>query len=252
MSFRRRLLLLFAVTVLVSVLAVAWIISALARHAFDRANDERTTALVAQFQKEFARRGTELSRRIAAAASSTEAQRIAIAIAQQQPNYSPFLDDAQLVAQDQELNFLEFTDEHGTIISSAQSPAKFGYKETLVDQALPNKPFLKQEEMSGGSALGLFSIQVVPQAGHKLVVIGGLKLDRNFLSSIALPSGMRVMLYEGSDGGQDVSPEHLITAGASLEDLQPISAVIREVQEKDKEARQIVHWRSGPDEMVNA
>ena len=252
MSFRRRLLFLFAVTVLVSVLAVAWIISALSRRAFDRANDERTAALVAQFQKEFARRGAELTNRIKAAASSTEAQHIAVAVAQQPPNYSPFLDDAQTVAESQGLTFLEFADEHGTIISSAQWPAKFGYKEALVDQTLPAKPFLKQEETANGPALGLFAVQVVPEPDHKLIVIGGLKLDRDFLSSIALPSGMRVILYEGGAGTQDISPDHLITAGANIDDTQPLSPLIREVGKNAQEVRGVVHWQSSPDETINA
>ncbi len=62
MSFRRRLLLLFALTVLVSVAAVTGIVSVMARRAFDRANDERTAALVAQFHREFSRRGEDVSR----------------------------------------------------------------------------------------------------------------------------------------------------------------------------------------------
>ena len=41
MSFRRRLLLLFALTVLLSVAAVTTIISTWTRRAFDHANDER-------------------------------------------------------------------------------------------------------------------------------------------------------------------------------------------------------------------
>ena len=36
MSLRRRLLVLFALTVVVSVAAVTWIVSAMARRAFDR------------------------------------------------------------------------------------------------------------------------------------------------------------------------------------------------------------------------
>ena len=63
MRFRRRLLVLFSITVFVSVAVVTLMVSAMARRAFDRSNDERTTALVAQFRREFIRRGDELGRR---------------------------------------------------------------------------------------------------------------------------------------------------------------------------------------------
>src|SRR5260370_39521516 len=94
MIFRRRLLLLFALTVLVSVAAVTIIVSAMARRAFDRANDERTAALVAQFRREFSRRGEDVSRKIQAIAATSESSRIAVAAARPRPDYSVFLNAA--------------------------------------------------------------------------------------------------------------------------------------------------------------
>jgi signal transduction histidine kinase len=252
MSFRRRLFFLFAVTVIVSVVAVAWIVSAMARRAFDRANDERTAALVAQFRKEFTRRGDDLSRRTEAAAVTAEANRMAVAAAQQAPDYSAFLDDAQSLAQSQGLDFLEFTDDRGTIISSAQSPAKFGYTEPLVSEHLPETPFLKQEETPSGSMLGLFAVRAVPAGDRKLIAIGGIRLDRTFLSTIALPAGMRVMIYEDADRSKDISASHLITTGDAVEDADPLTPLIREVQKNVREARSVIHWNNRPDEAVNA
>src|SRR5437867_3613780 len=160
MRFRRRLLLLFALTVLVSVAAVALIVSVMARRAFDRANDERTAALVAQFRREFNRRGDEVARRIQAVATAPETNRMAVAAAKPAPDYSVFLDDAQVLAEAQRLDFLEFADDRGTIISSAQWPAKFGYKEPLALANVPSNPFLKEEEETpSGSALGLFAVR---------------------------------------------------------------------------------------------
>src|SRR5437879_4698266 len=124
MSLRRRLLVLFALTVVVSVAAVTLIVSAMTRHAFDRANDQRTAALVGQFRREFTRRGDEVSRKIQAITATSESSRIAVAAAHPVPDYSIFLDDAQVIAEAQQLDFLEFADDHGTIISSAQWPAK--------------------------------------------------------------------------------------------------------------------------------
>ncbi len=60
MTFRRKLLVVCALTVLVSVVAVAWSISLSTRRAFEKVNEERTAALVAQFRREFNRRGEEV------------------------------------------------------------------------------------------------------------------------------------------------------------------------------------------------
>ena len=253
MSFRRRLLLLFALLVFVSVAAVTGIVSFMARRAFDRANDERTAALVAQFRREFNRRGDEVGRRTQAASTSPEAARIAVAAAQPSPNYNAFLDDAQLVAEPQRLDFLEFCDDRGTIISSAQWPAKFGYNEPLVNPNPPMTPFLKEEETPSGSGLGLFAVRAVAAGDRKLYVIGGIRLDRTFLSSLELPAGMRVMIYENLDrGGKPFSATHLITTGDTVQDAQQLAPLVTRVQGDVGDASAIIHWGSGPDETVNA
>jgi len=251
MSLRRRLLLLFALTVVVSVAAVTLIVSAMTRRAFDRANDERTAALVAQFRREFTRRGEDVRRRIQAITATSESSRIAIAAAHPTPDYSVFLDDAQAIAEAQQLDFLEFADDHGTIISSAQWPAKFGYKEALVTPASPTNPFLKEEETPAGPALGLFAIRTVAAGDRKLYVIGGIRLDKTFLASLELPAGMRVLLYENLDHDKFL-PDHLIAASDSPADPQEFAALVRRLQQTNAEASGVVHDDSGGDETVNA
>jgi signal transduction histidine kinase len=256
MSLRRRLLVLFALTVLVSVAAVTLIVSAMTRHAFDRANDERTAALVAQFRREFTRRGEDLSRRIHAVAATAEGNRIAVAAAGSVPDYSVFLDDAQTIAETQQLDFLEFADERGTIISSAQWPAKFGYKEALVTSAPPADPFLKEEETPAGPALGLFAVRTIAAGDRKLYVIGGIRLDKTFLASLDLPAGMRVMLYENLDH-EKFLPEHLIAA-VSPDDPQAFASIVRQVQQSSHDVSDVAHENSAnsskdfADETVNA
>jgi signal transduction histidine kinase len=225
----------------------------MARRAFDRTNDERTAALVAQFRHEFSRRGDEVGRQIQAASVMPEAARMAVAAAQPSPNYNAFLDDAQTIGESQRLDFLEFCDDRGTIISSAQWPAKFGYNEPLVNANAPAAPFLKEEETPSGSALGLLSVKAVAAGDHKLYVIGGIRLDRTFLSSLELPAGMRVMLYQNLDhGGTEFSAANLIAAGDSIQDAQQLAPLITQVQHDQREASAIVHWSSGPDETMNA
>jgi two-component system nitrogen regulation sensor histidine kinase NtrY len=251
MSLRRRLLVLFALTVLVSVAAVTGIVSAMTRRAFDRANDERTTALVSQFRREFSRRGEEVSRKIQAITATSEGSRIAIAAARPAPDYSVFLDDAQVIAATQQLDFLEFADDRGTIISSAQWPAKFGYKESLVTPIPPANPFLKEEETPAGPFLGLFAIRTIAAGDRRLYVIGGIRLDKTFLASLELPAGMRVMLYENLDH-EKFLPDHLIGTADSATNPQEFAPLIRQVQHDGREASDVVHRNPGDDETVNA
>ena len=129
MSFRRKLLLVFALTVSVSVAAIAWIVSDVTGRAFERANEERSTALVSQFQREFNRRGEDLLHRVEAIAASDSVTRMALALSRASADNGSYFNDAKSIAEAQQLDFLEFVDGQGTIISSAQSPAKFGYKE---------------------------------------------------------------------------------------------------------------------------
>ena len=252
MSFRRRLLLLFALTVFVSVAAVTGIVSVMARRAFDRANDERTAVLVAQFQREFSRRGDDISRKVQTATSTASADRMALAASQSPPNYNSFLDDARSLAESQRLDFLEFADDRGVIISSAQWPAKFGYQEPLATHSGPSTPFLKQEETPSGAALGLFAIHVITAGEHKLFAIGGTRLNRTFLSSLDLPAGMRVMLYENVAPAGVFSPDHLITAGDPIRNAQALAPLVQRLQGSPQESSAIINWGPGNTESVTA
>ena len=251
MSFRRRLLLLFALTVLLSVAAVTTIISTWTRRAFDHANDERTAAFVAQFHREFQDHGDDVNRRVQSIAASAEANRMLVAAAQRMPDYSPFLDTAQVIAGTQRLDFLEFADDRGTIISSAQWPAKFGYNDPLVTQSPPGMPFLKEEELPSGTALGLFAIRSVTAVGRKLNIIGGIRLDKNFLATLNPPAGTSVMLYE-TLGAEEFLSDHLIFAGGAQENAHELEYIIQQVQSSRREARIVIRGGSAGGEIVNA
>lgn len=251
MSFRRRLLLLFALTVLLSITAVTVTISTLTRRAFDRANNERSAALVAQFRHEFDNRGADVDRRIQSIAAGAEANRMLVAAAQPAPDYSAFLESAAIIAQAQRLDFLEFADERGTIISSAQWPAKFGYNDPLVIKGAPTAPFLKQEELPAGPALGLFAVRSISAADRRLYMIGGIRLNKSFLQTIEPPAGMSVMLYENLAGGS-FSLDHLISNdGPANLDAQQLGLIIQRTLEDPRESSGIVRTNSG-DESVNA
>ena len=70
MSFRRKLLAVSALTVFVSVAAVAWIITNLTRRAFEREDSQRTIGLIAEFQRGYTQRADDLARRLESIATS--------------------------------------------------------------------------------------------------------------------------------------------------------------------------------------
>ncbi len=254
MSFRRKLLLVFALTVFVSVAAVALIVSAVTRRAFQRSNEERTAALVAQFGREFGRRGEDVEHRVEAIAATEATTRMALALSRGMPDYGAHLTEAKSVADSQQLDFLEFLDSQDTIISSAQWPAKFGYKETSLSNpaAVSRGAFLKQEELSGGAVLGLFAVRVVDVGDKPLYVIGGRRLDRDFLAGLELPAGMRAMLYQNL--APNFSPQLLIDASGGVQQGDKLASLIQRVQQQGQEATEIVHWFSdaADDEAVHA
>src|SRR5579872_6904846 len=103
---------------------VEWLVTGRTREAFERLEAQRVDALVAQFQAEFKRRGEEIARAVNAVANTDNVLRIAAAA-----DYGPFYYDAAELAAAHDLRLLELVADDGTIVSSAEWPARFGYKE---------------------------------------------------------------------------------------------------------------------------
>ena len=253
MSFRRKLLLVFALTVVLSVSAVTWIASSLTRRAFERANEDQTAALTAQFRREFTRRGSEVAHKVDTIARSDAATRMALAVSRGAADYSAYVNDAKTLADNQQLDFLEFVDEPGSILSSAQWPAKFGYQENaLPSSPLPKDAFLRQEELPDGAALSLSAIRQVQVGERPLLVIGGRRLDRDFLQTLELPAGMRVMLYRNLAKG--FAPQYVITTSAEAQPVSLLAPLVEQVQQQKQEATVLLHWsgNAAEDESVHA
>lgn len=239
MSFRRKLLLVFALTVFVAVAAVSLIVSALARRAFQKADEERAAALVAQFRSEFNRRGAEVTKRIEAIAASEPVTRMALAVSNGAPDNGLYLNEAKSIADAQQLDFLEFTDAEGTIISSAQSPARFGYKEEAIAGA-QSSFYLKREDLTDGLAIGMFATKAVRIGDQPLYVIGGRRLDPSFIASLELPVGMRALLYQNVESA--FSPKALSTSSGTLFEPQRLAPLIERAQRTGQETTDIIHW----------
>ena len=253
MSFRRKLLLMFALAVGLSVAAVTWTVSTMARRAFEQSDDQRTAALVSQFRSEFHRRGEEVVHRVEAVAASESAARMALSLSHESPDYGTYLNEAKALADGQQLDFLEFTDSQGTIISSAQWPAKFGYKDSSAPtDPLPRVPYLQRELLPDGAALGLTAIRDASAGDTSLYVIGGRRVDQTFLASLELPSGMRAMLYQNL--APESSTQPLVDAAGNHLAADRIAELIQRTQLQKTESAELVHWSSNPadDETVHA
>jgi two-component system nitrogen regulation sensor histidine kinase NtrY len=261
MIFRRKLLAVFALTVFLSVAAVAGLVLAVTRRAFERSEDERTAALVAQFQREFNRQGEEIARRVETVASSDAVSRMAITQSGTAADSAGYLDLAKSMADSHQLDFLELVDERGTIISSAQWPAKFGYPVSGFENLSSlngQSAFLMQEELQDSTSLGLFAVRTSHAGEHPTFVIGGRRLDRNFLSALDLPAGMRALLYQNRGdrfaGEFLVDPSALASATGGVRGADKFASLVEAVQHYNQETSGVVHWSSdqADDEVFHA
>ncbi|MGA1988902.1 MAG: ATP-binding protein [Candidatus Sulfotelmatobacter sp.] len=293
MIFRRKLLAVFALTVFVSVAAVALLVLAMTRRAFEQTEEQRTAGLVAQFQREFNRRGEDVARRVEAIAASEGVSRMATALngASQSRTSSgtsdgasngtangtssgpsnnsdsaEYFELARQLAESHQLDFLEFLDARGTIISSAQWPAKFGYPDTGFESlsvSSEQSAFLKREELQDSTALGLFAVRATGVSEHPIYVVGGQRLDRNFLSALDLPADMRVLLYQnrGDRFSSDrfsadslVDPSAAGNGTGAARPAEKFAPLINAVRQYNKEMTGIVSWSSdqAEDEVFDA
>jgi signal transduction histidine kinase len=239
---------MFALAITLAVAAVTWTVSAMTRRAFERADDQRTAVLVSEFRNEFHRRGEDVVRRVETVATGETATRMALSLSGESPDYGAYLNQAKALAENQQLEFLELVDGQGRILSSAQWPAKFGYKDSSIPigQTLPKDAFLKLEQLPDGSALVLSAIGSVAAGERLLYVIGGRRVDQNFLATLDLPTGMRAMLYENLT--PEFSAQQLEDASGKMTRAEPLEPLIRRVQQQKQEAAELVHWSANAEE----
>jgi two-component system nitrogen regulation sensor histidine kinase NtrY len=221
------------------------------RNAFEKTENQRTAALVTQFQREFSRRGENVARRVEAIAASDSVTRMATALNGTSSDFAEYFDLARAMAENHQLDFLEILDGRGTIVSSAQWPAKFGYPEPAYESLSASndqRPFLKLEELQDSTALGFFAAHAIHVGDRSVYVVGGQRLDKNFLLALDLPADTRVLLYQNR--GDHFSPELLLdpAAGASAADparpAEKFAPLIEAVRKYDQEISGLVDWTS--------
>jgi signal transduction histidine kinase len=135
------------------------------------------------------------------------------------------------------LDLLELVAGDGMIVSSAQWPARFGYKEDWLSDEPDWKErgaFLKREELPDGVALALEAVGAASIGDRKLYVAGGRLLDREFLSTLVLPAGMRVLLYRNLE--PQFSAAELIGAAGTAPGALRLESLIEQVVQQRRDA----------------
>src|SRR6266481_289651 len=245
MSFRTKLFLLFLVTVLASVSAVTYSVTHYTRAAYEEADMQRTQALVEQFQKEFAQQRELVARQVEFVTNSEVTLKMAIDLERANVDQSLYVRDAAGAAQEHGLNFMEFVISDGTLISSAQYPARVGYKETWVTNAKDwngTESFLRKEELPNESAVALTAVRTQPNVTRPFYAIGGRRLDRNFLASLVAPAGMRTLLYLNLDA--TFVPGDITAANGDVDQPERFAPIIAQIQKQPAPLVQTIQWTS--------
>lgn len=236
LSFRTRLIALITGTVAVTVVLVAGLVESNLRRSFELADAARTNALVDQFSAGFEQRGAQIAQQVETIANSEALLRVGLAASQPQSDFAPFVNEAQALANNHQLDLLEILAQDGSIISSAQWPARFGYKETwtsdLDSNALPKKGFLKREDLPDGETLAIVAIRQLKVRNAILYVVGGQRLDEQYFQSFLPPLGLRPMLYRYTDA--DFSPSNFLSFSAATDPAIVKKTAPSELQSPDK------------------
>lgn len=257
MSLKTKLLLLVTLSIAASVGAVAWLIEARTRKSFREVNQERTATLVAQFRREFAREGEEITSAVSVIANSDPVQGMALQLAGGNDSTNR-VEDAASYASVRNLDFLDLFGPDGTIISSANWKARAGYKQRwFLNEAgggpgpMPQQAFVRQVETPQGTMLAILAIRTVHARDVNLrdvnfYVIGGRKLDRALLESLATPEGMRILIYSAPDQG----PAGFLSSTSENFESEKLMPLVQKALEQHDETSATVQWSDGGSEEI--
>jgi len=224
-------------------------VSAYTRRAFEEFDRQRSDALVAQFRREYAQRGDEIAHRVQSIADSEATLRMAMDLNRPQADASQYYNDARGIAQTQGLDFVDIAGDDGTLISSSEWPARFGYKNDWV-AAEPDwnskGAFLRRVDMPDAVDLGLLAVRTVRVGERRLFLIGGQRLDQNLLASLVLPEGMRTLLYRNLEPG--FVPSELTDPRGQVSQSEMFSSMITAVQKNRHELQTTINTGAGPND----
>jgi signal transduction histidine kinase len=235
MTFRTRLLLVFTLAVVAAVGLVEILVVGSTRQTFEHMESQRVDVLTRQFRTEFDRRAGEIERAVKAIAGSESMINIAMA-----PDPAAWYNEAGQLAASHRLDLLELVAGDATIVSSAEWPARFGYKEEWLASGDWKQAgaFLRVEELRDGMVLALVAVGSASAGDRKLYVVGGEQLDRDFVSTLIPPEGMRVLLYRCLR--PQFAPGELIDANGPASGAEALRPLVDEVRRDRREVARTV------------
>ncbi len=225
MNFKWKLLFAFGATTVVAVAVVAFVATRLLRESFLRGDRQRIEQVLDQAQSAIERRGEAAARRVAAAAESEAAMRVAIVL-NQAAEVAPagaFLAEASALARTHELELLQLLADDGTVLSSAQWEARAGYREAgLRRLASSRTPFVRLEDLPSGPVLAIESAREVNVGARKLYLLGGYRLDESFMKDLNQAGLEHVVLFRLAGQGKLLATPATAEqqAGAAFEALR--------------------------------
>ena len=243
MTFRTKLFVVFMLALLLSVGVVTVGVTTVTRRAFQESNRQHSEALVAQFEREFERHKQDIVHRVQGIADAEATVRMAIDLSRPKSDVSVYVNDARGVSQSHQLDFLDFVANDGSIISSNEWPARFGYKIDWLTQPqdwASLGSFLMKVDTQDGPALGLMSVSTVRVGDTNLYVFGGERLGKDFLASLVLPAGMRALLYMDLDPG--FQPANLVDESGQVNQGERFAAMIGEERQQPSKQTFKISW----------
>jgi len=256
MNLRQKLLLLFSLIVALSVAAVTWTVLVRIRQVFEQRDQQETALFVSQFEREFQHRSTEVAAAVDRIAANEHMRSLAFELAQSGDS-SLYVNEAQTLAQDAQLDFLEIIGPDGNVISSAQWPARFGYPEPAAMQSA--NPFLKREDLPDGSAaLGLFAVRAVNKSESGVRLIGGKRLDQSFLADLPAAPGMQIGLYREVSSATETTtstafdPKLLVAASGEIAGAASYQSLIDTARASGQPTSSILYLTNRREDSVNA
>lgn len=243
MSFRLKIFVLFPLVVVAAVAVVGAGVAVFTRRAFEQLDSSHTDAIVSQFQREFANQNQSIVGGIQDISNSEATLNMAIHLSARDIDPSAYGHDATTVASDHHFDFLEFAGNDGSIISSKQWPARFGYKEDwLLEKTdwLARGSFLKKMDTPDGPVLGLIAVSVLSVGSSNLYTAGGERLGKSFLASLSLPAGMRALLYVNLDA--TFSPQNLTAVNGPAAQADRFAPLVARELQQSREITTTIHW----------
>ncbi len=238
MTLRQKMLLMLALTVMGVVAAVGWTGSVRVRHVFEAMDQQQTDMLVGQFQREFNQRATDTAAAMDRMAASDVLRRIAFDLSNG-GDAAQYLTVALPLAQEYRLDYLELAAHDGSIISSLQWTARFGYKEPAIS-ATGKPAFLKEEDLPDGtSQIGLFAARQVTGSDPAVYVVGGRQLDADFLKDFSVPAGTQLLIYRNVSGPFDA--HNFAGAAQDVETADHYRALVEDARTNASDAEGVVY-----------